>query len=331
MSSEQEKSQHKQPIFTFDPASVKIQGKPIIFPKQQILISWDKQFENVFNNLCQFIKYDLHTDITIWVQGKKFNAHRILLSTASGYFHGLLKKCRTQHTTIHFENFTAQNMEYVLKYIYRGRCSMSSENLEGFIQTAKQLQIYSLSYDQNNLSKPNAVQLPKIDMIGQSKPEEKKYFVKTSKETNFETLLTLMQSNLDPTSVKTQNFKCHVCNISFSNLYCLKRHRNSLFHKVSLHKNKNLNDKTLQCPLCDKTFAHRDHLICHYKCHENLKINPKYKQFLLYYLLKSDNQKEAKRRKMNPNNDSQIEEQQFIISKETQIKKEEGTVNTPQK
>ena len=351
---------NKELIFSFNPATVKIEGKPIIVPNQHLTISWEKHFENIFTNLNQFLRFGMHTDVTIIVQGKKFRAHRIILSTASGYFHGLLKKLRPQHTEIHFGHFTAQNIEYILQYIYEGKCSMKSENLDKFMQTARLLQIYSLSYDPCKLSKQseaqpsktisiaeeaqpsntnpitieaqtsnggmaiNEAQLPNTKTIVQGKLEENKYFAKPSDVSKFETLLTLIRSNLDPTTVNTENFKCFDCDISFSNRFNLIRHRSGLFHKVSLQKTKNLKDKILKCPLCEKNFYHRNHLIDHYRSHDNTKMNPAYRQFLLFYLLQSDTKKQEQKRKRDQLYDSDTEVQQFIVSK----KVKEETLDT---
>ncbi|GFN78298.1 kelch-like protein 24 [Plakobranchus ocellatus] len=111
----------------------------------------------------------LYTDLTLVVEGKAIRCHKIILASASPYFHTRLFTGRreTPIDKIFVTNVSRCIMEDVMDFIYTGECAIDCDNAEEILTTASLFQIPSLHdmadlYLSENIDIGNCLRLFKI-------------------------------------------------------------------------------------------------------------------------------------------------------------------------
>ena len=95
------------------------------------------------------LQTDQFTDVTLLVEGERFQAHRVVLAGHSQYFLTMftcgMSETREEAVTIH--GLTAEVFRIVLNYIYRGRVDTSDvDRLKGAFLAANMLQMTDLEH-----------------------------------------------------------------------------------------------------------------------------------------------------------------------------------------
>ncbi|GFR74350.1 kelch-like protein 29 [Elysia marginata] len=111
----------------------------------------------------------LYTDLTLVVEGKAIRCHKIILASASPYFHTRLFTGRRESPIdkIFVTNVSRCIMEDVIDFIYTGECAIGCDNAEEILSSAALFQIPSLHdmadlYLSENVDTGNCLRLFKI-------------------------------------------------------------------------------------------------------------------------------------------------------------------------
>ncbi|XP_028129373.1 protein abrupt-like isoform X2 [Diabrotica virgifera virgifera] len=116
---------------------------------KQFAVTWSNHMNHVkqaFDNLLN--NSDL-TDVTLYVEGNKIGAHKMLLSACSNYFNNLFKDFPQEHPIIVLKGVRCRVLKDILKFIYSGEVSVDSSHFDNFLQTAEFLEISGLTNRQN--------------------------------------------------------------------------------------------------------------------------------------------------------------------------------------
>ena len=126
----------------------------------------DSYAENLINTLHNFRKEQLYCDATFVVEGKKFYAHRNILSSSSTYFHKLFlqrdSKRKKSHVCVAIPEISLSVTEELLQYLYTGFVKLTTANVKGLIQAANTLELARLKHKgceflQNELNLENCI------------------------------------------------------------------------------------------------------------------------------------------------------------------------------
>ncbi|CAH0769173.1 unnamed protein product [Bemisia tabaci] len=99
--------------------------------------------------LRQMLEQECCTDVTLCCQGKRFSAHRVLLSACSTYLREILLIHRKKkQATVILQDVQAEDMESLLCFLYSGEVTLPEKRLESFMSLAHQLKI-SVFIDQH--------------------------------------------------------------------------------------------------------------------------------------------------------------------------------------
>ena len=107
----------------------------------------DPQFkDNVSRNLNEFRKSNMLCDTTITAEGKRFAAHRCVLSAASLYFRGLFttELNESESNRVELKMIRCAALTEVLEFIYTGEAKVDTSNAQDLIMAADYLIIPSL-------------------------------------------------------------------------------------------------------------------------------------------------------------------------------------------
>uniref|UniRef100_A0A182W5Y0 BTB domain-containing protein n=1 Tax=Anopheles minimus TaxID=112268 RepID=A0A182W5Y0_9DIPT len=121
-----------------------------------------QQFSLRWNNYTSYIagafdslryEEDL-VDVTLWCEGRKIRAHKILLSACSPYFKDVFKENPCQHPVIIFKNVRFTDLMSLVEFMYQGEVSVPQEQLPSFLHTAEILAIRGLTDNTSDSRQP---------------------------------------------------------------------------------------------------------------------------------------------------------------------------------
>ena len=178
------------------------------------------------------------TDVTL-VSGDrvKIEAHRVIIASSSNFFRDILQQNLHPKPLIFMKEFHHVHLQMALELIYRGECEVSREDLEDFLERAKELEIEGIverdcfevdEEDEATFEEwDNAVELS--ENIPPQLFEESRTIDGESREVAqylwSQPLLTLF--NDKPMTVKKSSlqFNCDKCNYDSWNIFLLKNHK----------------------------------------------------------------------------------------------------------
>ena len=169
---------------------------------------------------------DQFKDVTLVSEDdKQIDAHKVILSSSSGFFKRLLgRNMKHQHPLIFLKGVTYSNLLDLLSFIYRGQAQVAEENMETFLQIGQDLEVRSLDVEAVNRIKQfkNQANLETVNPKNNMSTKNMKKIIKLSKET----------SVLENTFEKVKNYQCDNCDFQVANKsifeqHNLTEHRNS--------------------------------------------------------------------------------------------------------
>merc|ERR1712129_9640 len=86
-------------------------------------------------------------DVTIACDDDQINAHKVILSAASPFFHNILKRNPHSHPLLYLKGTAKKDMLALLDFIYSGEAHVLQEDLERFMALANSLQVKGLQGD----------------------------------------------------------------------------------------------------------------------------------------------------------------------------------------
>ena len=91
---------------------------------------------------------DEFTDVTLVCDDKrKFEAHKVILSSCSPVFRNILQGTRNQNMVIFLRGIDYADMESILQFLYQGEVTLQEERVNDFLMSAKDLEIKELSVE----------------------------------------------------------------------------------------------------------------------------------------------------------------------------------------
>jgi DNA-directed RNA polymerase subunit RPC12/RpoP len=219
-------------------------------------------------------------DVTlVFADERVLKAHKVMLCIASPYFDNIFKSAPCNEGMILMSGFSYSQMKDLLEFLKTGRIKVFAENLEEFLATTRDLEIYWIKESKKE-------QLEPIDKDADFEYDKSKEMMITRSD-NFGILnVKDIITNVYPESKEIKNTSEHIyplptindidiiteeqprsklahicfeCGKTYKSNRDLKRHIKS--HEV----------KSIQCEICSQTFVHKSHLKVHYNSiHEGI-------------------------------------------------------------
>ena len=195
-------------------------------------------------------------------------AHKLVLSACSSFFKNILKKNVHQSPLIYLRGISSNNMKKVLDYIYCGEVQIFYEQVDSFLEVAKELKISGLlptAGEDSEIQKHENVkgEVVNNEQMFESKNEIYKV-LKSSPFININTKERQISYHItDNTSVgsgpetdervneilikEAGIIKCMTCGKTGNHSSTMKRHAETHLEGLSY-----------SCPTCDKTFRYNN-------------------------------------------------------------------------
>ena len=108
-------------------------------------LSWKDYQSNVIKSFSSLRNEDNLNDVTLVSDDHvQIFAHKVVLSSSSGYFKDIFIKNRQPHPILCLVGVNSQEVNNVLDYIYKGEVQISQNNLNTFLEVAQKFELEGL-------------------------------------------------------------------------------------------------------------------------------------------------------------------------------------------
>jgi len=208
-------------------------------------------------------------DVTLACEDETLEAHKVVISACSPFFRHVLTKTKQNHPFIYLKGVLHKDLVALLDYIYTGETQVPAEDVNRFIEAAKELKIKGLTTEEDESSDKD---IPP-DTNGEKKQEQIKEeimeitpFFNTDDELNFfngssgseEQIVGTLEEEIAKRAHKIKNnsgktmWKCEECG------KVLKAK-----DKLAAHIESHLKGFSHLCTICDRKYKTRNSLSSH--------------------------------------------------------------------
>jgi len=112
---------------------------------EKIRLEWN-DFETTIRNSFKALREEQdYFDVTLACDdGYMIEAHKIILSAGSEFFRNIFTKMKHKNVFIYLKGISRLNLEYVVDFFYNGEACIAQDELNKFLETARELQVKGL-------------------------------------------------------------------------------------------------------------------------------------------------------------------------------------------
>ncbi|XP_034194128.2 uncharacterized protein LOC117610626 isoform X2 [Osmia lignaria lignaria] len=118
--------------------------------QQQFCLRWNNFQANITSQFEALRDDEDFVDVTLACDGRRLQAHKVVLSACSPYFKELFKTNPCKHPIIFMRDVEFEHLQSLLEFMYAGEVNISQAELPTFLRTAESLQIRGLTDSQSN-------------------------------------------------------------------------------------------------------------------------------------------------------------------------------------
>ncbi|CAG9134731.1 hypothetical protein JYU34_002177 [Plutella xylostella] len=118
--------------------------------QQQYCLKWNSFGSNLATSFANLWNSESLADVTLYCEGRQFKAHKVILAACSKHFQELFDTAPPSHAGacyVILEATTADNMQALLEFMYKGEVHVSQDALSSFLKSGENLQVKGLSME----------------------------------------------------------------------------------------------------------------------------------------------------------------------------------------
>ena len=209
---------------------------------EKLSLAWN-EFEDTSVQNCRNLLCDTEfVDVTLASHDdEQIQAHKVILCSASPFFKRIISKNKHQHPLLFLRNVQMKTLKSLINFIYLGHVEVEQEDLNEFLEVAKDFEIKGLSNGKNVQNKLSSTETDiMISNDNRLLEELKEEAENKCKEEEFTQEVTSDIKHVDGTfnqtdsletvawlptlRDKTGNYPCNNCNYTATNTNRLKKH-----------------------------------------------------------------------------------------------------------
>jgi len=118
--------------------------------QEKFCLKWNNFQSTVSGSFGTLRKEEDFLDVTLVSDDEsQLLAHKLVLSASSSFFKTILKSNKHSHPLIYLSGVNAENLGFILDYVYHGQVQIHHEKLNNFLEVAEKLKIEGLISDEN--------------------------------------------------------------------------------------------------------------------------------------------------------------------------------------
>jgi broad-like protein len=109
-------------------------------------LAW-KEFNSCTSSTFQDLYSDTEfTDVTLATDDdKQIKAHKVILSSCSSFFRRILLNNPHQHPLLYLKGINSAHLKSIIQFIYLGQAEVNQDDIQKFMESAKDLEIKGLT------------------------------------------------------------------------------------------------------------------------------------------------------------------------------------------
>ena len=111
---------------------------------EKLCLQWNDFQANANSAFGKLRSDNEFSDVTLACDGQQFEAHSVILISASPFFHNLLKQNKHTHPLIYMRGIKPEDLHAILDFLYCGEANIFQENLDSFLALAEELKLKGL-------------------------------------------------------------------------------------------------------------------------------------------------------------------------------------------
>ena len=118
---------------------------------EKFCLKWNDFQENISTYFHSLREDTIFTNVTLACEdGNQIEAHKVILTACSPFFHSLLTKNKHSNPLIYMRGLKAKDLIAVVDFIYHGEVNIFQEDLDNFLALADELKLKGLSGTNDN-------------------------------------------------------------------------------------------------------------------------------------------------------------------------------------
>ena len=236
--------------------------------EEKFCLKWNDFQDNIIQSFNKLrTESDFHDVTLVTDDYKHVSAHRVVLSSCSGFFKNILKISKQSHPMICIAGVTSIELDNILDYMYNGEVQVSQDQIDTFLMVAQRLEIEGL-LEQENVSNNEETSI-KINFKEEtfteaSNKSQNKALYKENKE---QSAMITNLSFVDLSSIEDIEEKIneYLVKCDDGTLGCKVCGKNGVKHSRNMknHIESHLEGLSFPCRNCGKTFRLRNSLYKH--------------------------------------------------------------------
>ena len=119
--------------------------------QQQCLLTWDQFEQNVKQSFNILLQNQEFCDVTLACEdGHQIEAHKVVLTAGSSFFRNILLQAKHPHPFIYLNGIKKDQLDKIMNFVYVGETTVAGEELDSFLQVAKDLRIKGLESNEES-------------------------------------------------------------------------------------------------------------------------------------------------------------------------------------
>ena len=119
--------------------------------QQQCLLTWDQFEQNVKQSFNILLQNQEFCDVTLACEdGHQIEAHKVVLTAGSSFFRNILLQAKHPHPFIYLYGIKKDQLDKIMNFVYVGETTVAGEELDSFLQVAKDLRIKGLESNEES-------------------------------------------------------------------------------------------------------------------------------------------------------------------------------------
>ena len=112
---------------------------------EKFCLRWN-DFEKNLSSAFRDLRGDKHFfDVTLACGNDQIQAHKVILSACSSFFHNILCRNPHQHPLLYLKGVKSSDLQSVLNFMYHGEVNIAQDDLNSFLAVAEDLEIKGLT------------------------------------------------------------------------------------------------------------------------------------------------------------------------------------------
>ena len=107
----------------------------------RISLTWSEFQKFVASSFANARSSSDFSDMILVGEDYQLEAHRLVLSAGSRFFHDLFKRAKHDHPLVYLKGTFKVEIEAILSFLYNGDVNIAQENLTQFLVTSKELKV----------------------------------------------------------------------------------------------------------------------------------------------------------------------------------------------